>query len=256
MIEICNLSFSYPGQARLFDSFSLAISRGEMWSVIGPSGCGKSTLLYFIARLLAPDSGSVKIDGETSCRPRPGTGLVLQDHGLLPWSTVESNVRLGLDVRRFYGPDGRHAPSGRRMTREDEPSVVNGWLQRLGIEKLKHHYPTQMSRGQRQRTALARTLVLSPDLLLMDEPFSALDEPTRRDLQALVVELNRERKMTCVTVTHAVEEAVFMGGKVLVLNRGTNRKGVVLDNPSATDPSHERFRTMRDKISGMLENSL
>ncbi len=255
MIDICNLTFSYPGQSRLFESFSLAINKGELWSVIGPSGCGKTTFLYFISRLIKPNAGTIRIDKEVSSRPRPRTGLVLQDHGLMPWSTVQKNVTLGLDLRRFYGPDGLHAPSGSKMNREMELQIVNHWLKRLGIDDLKEKYPSQMSRGQRQRAALARTMALSPDLLLMDEPFSALDAPTRKDLQDLIVELNREQNLTCVTVTHNIEEAIFMGRKILVLNRGVNSDPVVIDNPSATDIKHESFQHMCDKIGARLERS-
>jgi len=255
MIDISNLTFSYPGQPNLFDGFSISISEGECWSIIGPSGCGKTTLLYFMSHLIKPNSGSVRIDGEISSRPRPKTGLVLQDHGLLPWSTTQKNVSLGFNVRRFYGPDGLHAPSGSKIDRETEQQIVDHWLNRLGISDLRDKYPSQMSRGQRQRAALARTLALSPDLLLMDEPFSALDTPTRKDLQDLVIELNRERNMTCVTVTHNIDEAVFMGQKILILARSTNSEPVVIDNPSATDLNHESFQAMCQEIEKRLERS-
>ncbi|MBT4088278.1 MAG: ATP-binding cassette domain-containing protein, partial [Deltaproteobacteria bacterium] len=248
MIEISNLTFSYPNQSRLFEGFSLSIKKGELWSIIGPSGCGKSTFLYFITRLIKSDSGTISIDSEISNRPRPQTGLVLQDHGLLPWSTVQKNVDLGLTIRKFYGPDGLHAPSGSKLDKNAEKRIVDYWLQRLGIAELKDKYPSQMSRGQRQRTALARTLALSPDLLLMDEPFSALDAPTSKDLQDLIVELNRERDLTCITVTHNIEEAVFMGRKILILGKTTNRKPEIISNLSATDFRHKSFQVMCAKI--------
>ncbi|MFH2130872.1 MAG: ATP-binding cassette domain-containing protein, partial [bacterium] len=243
----------YPGQPPLFEGFSLSIDRGELWSIIGPSGCGKSTFLYFLTRLIKPDVGSIMIDGEISRRPRPQTGLVLQDLGLLPWSTVEKNVSLGLKIRKFYGPDGLHAPSGSKLDQQARQQIVDDWLHRLGIADLKDKYPSQMSRGQRQRTALARTLALSPDLLLLDEPFSALDDPTRKDLQDLIIELNRERDLTCLTVTHNIEEAVFMGRQILILSRSTNRIPEVVGNPSATDFHHESFQAMCEGIRAKLE---
>lgn len=255
MIEISNLAFSYPNQACLFEAFSLSIKKGELWSIIGPSGCGKTTFLYFMTRLLKPDAGSILINGEVSRRPRPQTGLVLQDHGLLPWSTVQKNVALGLKIRKFYGPDGLHAPSESKLDKKAGWRIVDHWLRRLGIEDLKDKYPSQMSRGQRQRTALARTLALSPDLLLMDEPFSALDAPTSKDIQDLIVELNRERNLTCITVTHNIEEAVFMGRKILILAGTTNRKPKIINNPSATDFRHESFQGMCAEIRSRLEKS-
>ncbi|NQU66136.1 MAG: ABC transporter ATP-binding protein [SAR324 cluster bacterium] len=255
MIDIKNLTFSYPHQADLFEGFSLAIKKGELWSIIGPSGCGKTTFLYFMTRLLKPDAGSVEIDGDNSARPRPQTGLVLQDHGLLPWSTVQKNVELGLKIRAFYGPDGLHAPSGTKLDKKAATQIVDTWLRRLGIEDLRDKYPSQMSRGQRQRTALARTLALSPDLLLLDEPFSALDAPTSKDLQDLIVELNREQNLTCLTVTHNIEEAVFMGRKILILGRATNRRPEIISNPSATDFSHKSFQDMCTEIRSRLEGT-
>lgn len=252
MIEIRNLTFAYPSEANLFESFSLTVERGERCSVIGPSGCGKTTLLYLLSRLLIPEGGEIRIDGQISRRPRPETGLVLQDHGLLPWSTAGRNVALGFDLRRFYGPDGLHAPPGSRLDREAVQEIVQTWLQRLGIEALRHKYPNQLSRGQRQRTALARTLALAPDLLLMDEPFSALDAPTRKDLQDLVIELNREQGLTCLTVTHSIEEAVFMGQKILILSRATNRDAVVVENPSSAGFQPEAFQEMCTAVSAQL----
>jgi len=255
MIEISQLTFSYSNQSCLFEAFSLSIKKGELWSIIGPSGCGKSTFLYLISRLIKSESGAISIDGETAHRPRPQTGLVLQDHGLLPWSTVQKNVALGLNIRKLYGPDGKHAPPGSKLDKTAEKRIIDYWLSRLGISDLKHKYPSQMSRGQRQRTALARTMALSPDLLLMDEPFSALDAPTSKDLQDLIVALNRERELTCLTVTHNIEEAVFMGRKILILGKTTNRDPEIINNPTATDSKHSSFQAMCEDIRAKLEKS-
>ncbi|MBN1679011.1 MAG: ATP-binding cassette domain-containing protein, partial [Anaerolineae bacterium] len=180
MVTIDNLTFRYrPRSTPIFDHFSWQAAPGEAWSIIGPSGCGKTTLLMLIAGLRQPTTGTIRV-GETASlrRPRPETGLILQDYGLLPWATVWDNVALGLRVRRFYGPDGLHAPRtepppSRRAARE----MVAHWLRRLNIYEQRHQYPGAISGGQRQRTAIARTLALQPDLLLMDEPFSSLDAP-------------------------------------------------------------------------------
>ncbi len=233
MVEVEKLTFAYGKHPPVFEGFSWCADQGEAWAITGPSGCGKTTLLYLLAGLRHPSGGVVRIGGQAVIRPRPETGLILQDHGLLPWATVQENARLGLRVRAFYGPDGRHAPRGARLGREASGERVQAWLERLGIDGLAGKYPAQLSGGQRQRTAIARTLALSPDLLLMDEPFSALDAPTREDLQNLTVALRREAALTTVIVTHNIEEAVFLGERVLVLGAPPNREPHVIASPAA-----------------------
>ncbi len=252
MIQIQSLTFTYPNGTTIFESFSWTVERGEAWAVIGPSGCGKTTLLYLLAGLRQPTAGRVLIDGQPLTRPRPRTGLILQDYGLLPWATVWDNVALGLQIRAFYGPDGVHTPTDETL--DDGQARVNYWLKRLGIDHVARQYPHQISGGQRQRVAIARTLVLRPDLLLMDEPFGALDALTREDLQNLTLDLRAEQRLTTVIVTHNIEEAVFMGEKILVLRQSPiggsqpptgrgqspagggpppNREAVVIENPQA-----------------------
>jgi NitT/TauT family transport system ATP-binding protein len=231
MIDLRNITFGYRNQPPLLSDFRLNIARGEILAVIGPSGCGKTSLLYLLAGLYRPGQGAVYIDGKQQQRPRPATGLILQDHGLLPWATVKDNAAFGLKIRRFYGPDGKHAPQDFKIDPSLGRQKVNDWLQRLGLDTLQDHYPSQLSRGQRQRTAIARTMTLDPDLLLMDEPFSALDAPTSERLQALVLRLRRESNLTVVIVTHRIEEAVRMGDRILVLDRETNRTPRLVDNP-------------------------
>jgi NitT/TauT family transport system ATP-binding protein len=228
MIELKSIDFAYPHTAPLFQDFSLAISRGETWAVLGPSGCGKTTLLYLLAGLRPPTSGQILIEGETLTRPRPRTGLILQDYGLLPWSTVRENVELGLRVRKFYGEDGKHAPVDFRPGNH-----VPYWLERLGIAGVADKFPSQISGGQRQRAAIARTLAIEPDLLLMDEPFSSLDAVTRADLQNLTLSLCSEQNLTLIIVTHAIEEAAGLGKKILLLGEAPNHSGRVFENPSA-----------------------
>jgi len=232
MIEIAGLRFSYDGGRPVFADFSLTVGRGEAWTVIGPSGCGKTTLLYLVAGLSHPQAGEIRVGGQPLLRPRPATGLILQDHGLLPWATVADNTRLGLDIRRFYGPDGRHSPDGHHSDKKEETERVNHWLRWLKIGQLAAMYPAQLSRGQRQRAAIARTLVMEPDLLLMDEPFSALDAPIREDLQNVMNTFHRESGLTLFTVTHDIEEAVALGEKILVLSASENSRAVVIDNRS------------------------
>ena len=174
--------------------------------------------------------GDVIVDGERIVRPRPRTGLILQEYGLLPWATVHENVMLGLRIRRFYGPDGRHVPRDERIAPAEAQARAEHWLSRLGIADEAGKYPGQISGGQRQRAAIARTLVLDPDLVLMDEPFSALDAPTRESLQALTLTLCAEAGLTVVLVTHNIEEAAFVGQKVLLLREPPNCEADVLEN--------------------------
>jgi NitT/TauT family transport system ATP-binding protein len=227
MITLDQISFGYPHKALLFERFSLPVEQGQSLAVLGPSGCGKTTLLYLLAGLQFPSEGAVRVNGAPLTRPRPETGLILQDFGLLPWNTVVENVRLGLRIRQFYGPDGRHAPAIPAGSFEE----ARHWLTRLGLGELEKQYPGQLSGGQRQRVAIARTLVLQPDLLLMDEPFSSLDAPTRLGLRQLTLSLWREHRFTFVVVTHAIEEAAHLGQQILVLGNPPHTRAEVIANP-------------------------
>jgi ABC-type nitrate/sulfonate/bicarbonate transport system ATPase subunit len=233
MITINQLTFAYSGRSSIFQGYDLRVDRGEALSIIGPSGCGKTTLLYLLAGLRRPQSGNIMIAHKVISRPRPRSGLVLQDHGLLPWQSVKENARLGLTIWGFYGSDGRHAPADKRLSPNEADQRVDDWLRKLGIDGLRDQYPLQLSRGQRQRTAIARTLAMQPDLLLMDEPFSALDAPTREDLQNFIINLHDRSNLTYIIVTHDIEVAVVMGRKILVLSKGCNQKAQIIDNACA-----------------------
>ncbi len=250
MITIDNLTFRYGRGTPVFDHFSWHVAPGEMWSIIGASGCGKTTLLTLIAGLRRAGEGTIRVGDTTIRRPRPETGLILQDYGLLPWATVWDNVGLGLRVRRFYGPDGKHAPRTQPVpSRREARQAVEGWLKRLNIYEQRNKFPGAISGGQRQRTAIARTLALQPDVLLMDEPFSSLDAPTREDLQVLILQLRAEMNLTSVIVTHAIEEAAILGRQILVLGQPPNTAPVVVSNPEAGTPGYRSTRTFLDKCN-------
>lgn len=251
MIEIQGITFGYSPTAAIFEDFSWTVARNDSWAILGPSGCGKSTLLYLLAGLKFPSAGHILIDGQPVTRPRPQTGLILQDYGLLPWATVRENAALGLQVRKFYGPDGTHAP------RENIPAgSVDAWLVQLGIQQIAEQYPSQISGGQRQRTAIARTLVLSPDLLLMDEPFSSVDAITRTELQELTIRLCLENGITRVVVTHSIEEAAILGRKILVLKDLPHQKADIIENPESGLEGYTRgseYQRICQMLRGRME---
>jgi len=227
MIRCEKIAFYHSeNKTLIFEDFNWEINRSERWVVLGPSGCGKTTLLYLLAGIIFPQNGSVLFDGIKLSRPRPESGLILQDYGLLPWATVRENCELGLKIRKLYGADGIHAPKENILVAEEK-----FWLKKLGLSDFAGKYPHQLSGGQRQRTAIARTLILSPDLLLMDEPFSSLDVITRESLQDLTASLLAEFGMTLILVTHSIEEAATLGEKILILKAPPNKETIIIDNP-------------------------
>lgn len=253
MIELESLTYAHTQGNLIFEEYNWHAEKGDAWAVLGPSGCGKTTLLYLLAGLRFPSQGRILIDGQQLTRPRPHTGLILQDYGLLPWATVRQNAELGLRIRNFYGPDGKHTPQ------DFKPDVdVVPWLERLGLAPVAEKYPGQISGGQRQRTAIARTLALQPDLLLMDEPFSSLDAPTRENLQNLTLELKAEQNLTLVIVTHAIEEAAIMGRKILLLQQPPNRQTIVVDNPHVHQAEYRhstQYLALCRELRTMLEQA-
>ncbi len=251
MIEVQDLTFSYSSGQDVFRHFNWKVEAAESWVILGPSGCGKSTLLYLIAGLRFPAAGVVSIDGEKIERPRPKSGLIIQDYGLMPWASVFENASLGLQIRRFYGPDGKHAP----INEQTDPAQVELWLSRLGLNEQRDKYPAQLSGGQRQRTAIARTLAIQPDLLLMDEPFSSLDAPTRENLQQLVLDLWREQQLTLITVTHSIEEAAVLGQKILLLHEPPNMKVTIIDNPEMNQKHYRdsaAYQAVCQQLRGLM----
>ena len=205
MIQVKGLCKTFgTDSGAVLDDISFSLSAGETLSIIGPSGCGKTTLLYMLADLARPTSGSIAI-GSTHDHPSTcTTAIILQNFGLFPWKTVWENVALALKIRK---------------TRKDVISrVTAGLLDELGIGALAARYPVQISGGQQQRVAIARALATNPDILLMDEPFSALDALTREHLQNTLLAMWQKRRLTYMIVTHSVEEAVFLGRTIMILS--------------------------------------
>ncbi|WP_054696462.1 ABC transporter ATP-binding protein [Syntrophomonas palmitatica] len=219
MIEIKDLSVKYQGKNALtlaLDKINIKINSGEIYTFIGPSGCGKSTFLYVLAGILKHYKGTVTIDGQPIDPKEQRIGLILQNYGLLPWKTVCQNSMLGTKIK-----DNQQKP--------DEYSQYI--LTQLGIDKLLDRYPKELSGGQQQRVAIARAFILKPDLLLMDEPFSALDAITREEIQELFLQIWKQHTVTTIFITHSVDEALYLGSKIAVFTPSPGRILQVLDNP-------------------------
>ena len=214
MIDIKNLEFRY-GNERAIDNINLNIPKNTTCAIIGPSGCGKTTLLYTLAGLKKNFKGTIKIDNKELGGIRQKTGVILQDYGLLPWKTVKSNVALGLRVRNI----------SKDIIKEN----VDNILEELGIYSLRDKYPSSLSGGQKQRVAIARTLITNPDLLLLDEATSALDAMTKEHLQNVILKIYKKKPITLVFVTHSIEEAVFLGQRIVIMEKGKIKHE--MDNP-------------------------
>ncbi|HEX6833034.1 MAG TPA: ABC transporter ATP-binding protein, partial [Rudaea sp.] len=195
-------------------NIDLAIARGEFVCLLGPSGCGKSTLLNLIAGFLHPGAGSIRVDGRPVRGPGPDRGMVFQEYALFPWMTVEQNIGFGLSIRGL--------PRAQIAARVDE------LLRLLKLGEFRKRFPKDLSGGMRQRVAIARVLALDSPILLMDEPFGALDALTRRTLQDELLRVWNELRKTVVFVTHSIEEAVFLSDRIVVMTkRPSHVKAVV-----------------------------
>ena len=218
MIDLQHLSYGYSVDKKcmqVLHDINMHVEKGEICSVIGPSGCGKSTLLKIIAGLLHDYDGTAMIDGVPVDPKRQRVGFMPQNYGLLPWKTVRENVELGGRIRH-------------ERVRENETAFM---MQRLGIDAFSERYPKELSGGQQQRVGLARAFLLRPDVLLMDEPFSALDAITREEMQEVFLSLWHEQHVTTILVTHYVEEALYLGQRIVILADAPGRIAEVLDNP-------------------------
>ncbi len=243
--------FGEAGEARsvraLADT-SLDIVRGELLCLIGPSGCGKSTLLNVIGGLLTPSNGTVQVAGKPVRGPMPNDiAYIFQENALFPWNTVDENVRLGM---LFQGvPKIEHAARAKKS------------LEAVGLAEFADHYPGQLSGGMRQRAALARALSLQTGILLMDEPFGALDEQTRMILGEDLSVLLASTEKTIVFVTHSLGEAVFLADRVAVFSArpGTIKKIIKVDEPHPRKPAFvtsEKFTELRNELYALLHDEI
>ena len=236
MLEVKNLSVAYDGLA-VFNQLNLQVADGEICTIVGPSGCGKSTLLKAVAGLLDQLTGDVLFNGEVISAKRHTIGYIPQSYGLLPWKTVEQNIVLALKMKGL-------------PLEQDGKSVVHAALERIGLTEHKRKFPSALSGGQRQRVAIARAFVLAPDVLLMDEPFSALDSMTKEEMQHFFLDIWQGRTGSTLFITHDIEEAVFLGKKVVVMLPGQAIQ--ILESPSA-DRESESFVNMCGQIRRLMK---
>jgi NitT/TauT family transport system ATP-binding protein len=243
-INVSGLSVRYTRRERTQTALAdvnLTISRGEFVALLGPSGCGKTTLLHAIAGIVKPSKGSVRVSGEIVREPTAHTGIVFQQHSLFPWMTALENVA--------FGP--------RRLGRSDALTIARRGLASVGLGDFADAYPAQLSGGMRQRVGLARALAIDPPVLLMDEPFGALDAMTREAMQELLLTIWRQRNNTVVFVTHDVEEAVFLSDRIVVMDTAPSRVRaefeVDLPRPRTFDTRRDfRFQNLRKTIGQLI----
>ena len=201
-VSVKNVSKNY-GETEALKDMSLDFPRGQLTSLLGPSGCGKTTLLKIIAGLLPATSGEVTVNGVTVTAPGPDRAFVFQDFALMPWASVIRNVAFGLELRG--------------VNKTERESIAYKYIGDVGLKGFEHSYPHELSGGMRQRVGLARALAVNADVLLMDEPFSAVDEQTRRKFQEDLLNLIKIEKKTFIFVTHSIEEAVYVSDQIAIL---------------------------------------
>ena len=235
------------GEFIALNDINLEVRKGEFLVLVGPSGCGKSTLLDILAGLAHPTSGGVYIDGKKVTGPALDRGIVLQGYALFPWRTVRQNVEFGLEIKK--------------VPKQERAAISDHFIHLVGLDGFADRFPHELSGGMKQRVAIARALAYDPEVLLMDEPFAAVDAQTRESLQDELLRIWEATGKTILFVTHSIEEAVFLGDRVAVLtpNPGTLREIVKIDLPRPRHNSDTRssaeFGWIRRKIWELLQNA-
>ena len=237
MIEIRGVTKSF-GDIVALDGIDLKVARGEFVCLLGPSGCGKSTLLNAVAGFVAPTSGEILANGTRVAEPGPDRGMVFQEYALFPWMTVRANVAFGLEMRGEKNIDAK----------------VDALLAKLRLSEFAERFPRDLSGGMRQRVAIARVLALDSPILLMDEPFGALDALTRRNLQDELLRIWLELQKTILFVTHSIDESIYLADRIVVMTYRPGRiKAVVpVAFPRPRDVSSPDFNALKRELSAMV----
>jgi NitT/TauT family transport system ATP-binding protein len=245
MISVCVKGLHKSYRARDGDVLALAetnieVQAGEFVSIVGPSGCGKSTLLYIIGGFISADRGSVEVEGKPVTAPGIDRGIVFQEYALFPWLTVAQNIAYGLEMTGV--------PAAKRA------AVVEGLIRTIGLVGFEHRFPRELSGGMKQRVAIARTLAYNPKILLLDEPFGALDAQTREIMQDELLRLWLADRKTVLMVTHDVTEAVYLSGRVIVMSRRPGQ--VVQEFTIGIDRSPSREAVILSEAFTKLRNEV
>ncbi|MDO9413298.1 MAG: ABC transporter ATP-binding protein [Pseudolabrys sp.] len=215
IVSVRNIKKTYPGGVEALSGITLDFPEGQLTTLLGPSGCGKTTLLKIIAGLLPATSGEVLVGGRTVTGPGPERSFVFQDFALMPWASVLRNVAFGLELRGV-----------RKSERE---AIAVGHIAKVGLKGFEYKYPHELSGGMRQRVGLARALAVDSAVIMMDEPFSAVDEQTRRKFQEDLLGLIANEKKTFLFVTHSIEEAVYVSDRIVLLSRRPSRVSTIIE---------------------------
>jgi NitT/TauT family transport system ATP-binding protein len=218
----------FYGKVEALRDLSLEFPRGQLTSLLGPSGCGKTTLLKIIAGLLEPTSGEVEVNGQTVTGPGPDRAFVFQDFALLPWASVLRNVAFGLEMRG--------------VARSEREAIAERYIKQVGLADFENAYPHELSGGMRQRVGLARALAVDAEVLLMDEPFSAVDEQTRRKFQEDLLALVQNENKTFIFVTHSIEEAVYVSDQIAILLPRPSRVSEIIRPSSFRNKGADNIR--------------
>jgi NitT/TauT family transport system ATP-binding protein len=245
-----SITFRPPNRAsvRALSSFDIDVNEGEFVSIVGPSGCGKSTFLNILLGLMRPESGDLRIRDKAISGPGTDRAMVFQEFGLLPWRTVRNNVGLGLELKGV--------PAGQRH------DIAQRFIEMVGLSGFESHYPHELSGGMKQRVGLARALATDPDVLLMDEPFAALDAQTRDLMQAELLRIWRQARKTVLFVTHQIDEAIYLSDRVIVMTKRPGRSKRIFPipltrprdyemrvTPEFNDLKLEIWNTLKDEIT-------
>jgi len=223
------------------DNISARVAKGEFLCILGPSGCGKTTLLRMIGGLDYPTSGEIDVEGTPVTGPDPRLAMIFQEYSLYPWRTVRANVGFGLQMRG--------------VPHEEREEIVNRFISLVGLEGFGDSYPYELSGGMRQRVAVARALATDPAVLLMDEPFGALDAQTRNRMQKELLQIWEKTKKTVIFVTHSVDEAVYLADRIMVLSPRPGRIAGIYDVeiPRPRDRTSVEFATLRRDVLELID---